>query len=101
MNILRNLFGNSANNASGNDLTVYVRPKMCQEILPIRVRLNQELSLNQNEDGYVVRKVTKAPRCPFEVEVFLEFDKRKRLASQRIENGEFVTEEDYIAQQAI
>ena len=91
MQFLKRLFGGSQSH-----LVIYVRPKMCQKILPLTIDLKNQLSLNDTEDGYFVRKVANEPRCPFEVEVTLYFDKKKRLINQEITNGEFVTEDTYL-----
>ena len=95
MNFLKRLFG-GGRTATG-DLVVYVRPKMCKQILRLQIDLTNQLSLNDMEDGYWVRKVANNPRCPFEVEVMLYFDKQKNLVNREITDGEFVTEAEYAA----
>jgi hypothetical protein len=94
MNFLKRLFGGGGRGSS-DALTFYVRPKMCDQIMTIEVNTKDQLSLNDNEDGYVVRKVAKHPRCPFEVEVMLHFDRNKKLTHQEISNGAFVEAQVY------
>lgn len=78
-----------------NILYVYVRPKLCKEVLRLRVDLVNQLSLNDDESGYLVRKEARGNRCPFPVEVVLHFDRSRRLTEKEITNGEFMTEADY------
>jgi hypothetical protein len=94
MNFLKKLFGIGGGGGS-DEFMLYVRPKMCNRVLPIEVKRIEQLSLNDNEDGYWVRKIANHPRCPFEVEVILHFDKAKKLTHKEISNGEFVDEQTY------
>lgn len=95
-NLLGKLFGGSR--SSGDDgYYVYVKPKMCQEVVRVRINMKSDLSPTENYDGYWVRKVASATRCPFQTEITLHFDKSRKLQNRDIENGEFVSEEDYLA----
>ena len=96
MDFLRKLFGGGGG-ARSDSIDVYVRPKMCDQILHLNINTRDQLSLNDSEDGYWVRKVANNPRCPFEVEVILHFDKNKRLLDREITDGEFVDEAAYQA----
>lgn len=101
MNFLKNLFsGGGTGGSDGRYLTLYVQPKMCQEILEVRVDLHNSLSRSDDESGYFVRKMASGTRCPFTAELYLEFDKGRNLLSKSIENGAFVTKEDYLAKQS-
>jgi hypothetical protein len=93
--LLEGLFGGSA--PRDNALYVYVRPKLCKEVLVVRVDLYNQLSLTEDESGYLVRKEARGNRCPFPVEVVLHFDRNRRVVEKEITNGEFVTEADYAA----
>ncbi len=98
MNFLKSLFGagNSSNSKDGG-YYVYVKPKMCQEIVRVRINMSNDLSPTDDYNGYWMRKVASATRCPFQAEFTLHFDKSRKLVDREIENGEFVTEEDYDA----
>lgn len=96
MNFLKRLLG-GAGEKPDRALYFYVRPKMCREIVRIRIDLLNQLSRTEDENGYFVRKEARAVRCPFPAEIHLTFDNGYRLTSQEIENGEFVTEADYEA----
>lgn len=94
MNFLKKLF--SGGGQSSNDgYYVYVKPKMCQEIVEVRINMKNDLSPTEDYNGYWVRKVASATRCPFQAEITLHFDKSRNLLDREIENGEFVTEVDY------
>ncbi|MEO1287985.1 MAG: hypothetical protein AAFV93_09455, partial [Chloroflexota bacterium] len=82
---------------SDNGYYVYVKPKMCKEIVQVRINLGSDLSLTDDTSGYWIRKVASATRCPFQAEFTLYFDKGRKLTDRTIENGEFVTEEEYQA----
>lgn len=96
MNFLKNLFGGSGGGSNDRGFYVYVKPKMCQEIIKVRIDMLNSLSQNDDGDGYFVRKTARGQRCPFAAEMTLFFDGNRRLIDKVIENGEFVTEEDFI-----
>lgn len=95
MNFLKNLFS-GGNQSKDGGYYVYVKPKMCQEIVRVRINKSNDLSLTDDMNGYWVRKVASATRCPFQAEITLHFDKSRKLQDREIENGEFVSEEDYL-----
>ncbi|GAB5493048.1 MAG: hypothetical protein Phog2KO_32630 [Phototrophicaceae bacterium] len=96
MNFLKSLF--SAGSGQSNDAYyIYVKPKMCQEIVEVRINMKNDLSPTDDYQGYWVRKVASAIRCPFQSEITLHFDKSRKLLNREIENGEFATKEEYIA----
>lgn len=94
MNFLKSLFSGPP---SDRGLYLYVKPKACQEILRIRIDTSNDLSLADSGDGYFVRKMARGNRCPFPVEMQIYFDKNRRMTDKQIENGEFVSQEEYDA----
>jgi hypothetical protein len=101
MNFLRNLFGGgSGSSDDGRSLFVYVRPKRCDQIVEVRIDLMNDLSTTDAGDGFWVRKIAQAIRCPFPAEIVLYFDKSKRITSREITDGEFVESAEYEAWQA-
>lgn len=98
MDFLRRLFGGGSPSPSGDrGIYVYVRPKMCKEVLRLRIDPMNNLSESDEGGTYFIRKMATGNRCPFPVEVTLYFDGSKRVTKREISNGEFVTEEDYNA----
>ncbi|MFW5690880.1 MAG: hypothetical protein ACOCXZ_00150 [Chloroflexota bacterium] len=76
-------------------LYIYVRPKRCNEIVEVRINLMNDLSQDEQGEGYFVRKMVTAIRCPFQAEVELYFDKGRNITSSAVTNGELVDEIDY------
>lgn len=93
--MLRKVF--SGGSQSDDGYYVYVKPKMCKEIVQVRINMKSDLSLTEDTNGYWVRKLASATRCPFQAEIILYFDKSRKLQNREIENGEFVSEEEYRA----
>ena len=94
MGFLKKLFG-SGSQREKDALYVYVRPKYCAQIVAVRVHLLNDLSWTDDGTGYFVRKVAQAVRCPFPAEVYLHFDKNRRLTGSEVEKGELVSKEEY------
>ena len=96
MNFLKTLFGGGGRNED-RGMYFYVRPKMCQEVLRIRVDPLNDLSRTDDGKGYWCRKLASAARCPFQAEVEIYFDKNKRMTGSDVTNGELVSEGEWAA----
>jgi hypothetical protein len=96
MQFLKRLFGSSAT-PKGRYITVYIKPKACQEILQVRIDTMNELSRNDEENGYFVRKLARGQRCPFQVEIEMSLDSGQNIIETTIINGTEATEADYNA----
>lgn len=94
MNFLKKLFGGDRQ-AHDDGYYVYVQPKMCKEIIRIRINLSNDLSLTDGDKGYWVRKAASATRCPFQSELTLYFNKSRQLIDKEIINGDYVDEATY------
>ena len=99
MNILKNLFGGGGRDED-RGIYFYVKPKMCQQILRVRVDPLNDMSQTDDGKGYWCRKVASAARCPFQAELELYFDKNKRFTTSDVTNGELVSEAEWLSQQA-
>ena len=99
MNFLKSLFGGGGRDED-RGIYFYVRPKMCKEVLRIRVDPLNDLSQTDDGKGYWCRKVASAARCPFQAEVELRFDKHKRYQDGEVTNGELVSEGEWQAGRA-
>lgn len=99
MNFLKNLFGGSNHRGSGDGRTfyVYVRPKRCDQLVEVRIDLFNDLSMDDTGNQFFIRKTAQAIRCPFAAEMTLYFDKNRKFINGEIENGDFVTSDDYAA----
>ena len=96
MNILKRLFGGGG---GGDDRGIYfyVQPKMCQEIVRVRVDPLSDLSRADEGNGYWCRKLASGHRCSFQAELALYFDKNKRFTRSEVVNGELVSEAEWLA----
>ena len=100
MDFLRKLFGGGGQRQDSSAYYIYVRPKMCKEIVRVRVNLTNDPSINDDESGYILRKTASATRCPFQSEITLHLNKSRDVVDREINNGEFVTQADYDAYMA-
>jgi hypothetical protein len=73
-----------------------VRPKRCQEIIPVRIDTYNEVSLT-DEGDYYARKIVRGGRCPFPAELHLYLNKDRRLVKVEVTDGEQVSAEEYEA----
>ena len=76
----------------------YVRCRRCGEVIKVRVDMRNDPS-EDDAGQYVVNKtlVGGARRCFARLEMTLTLDAGRRLQSQEVTGGEFVTEADYTA----
>jgi hypothetical protein len=84
----------------GDVLWVYVRCHKCGEAIKTRIDLRHDLTPNYSAEGrvtdYVLRKVLIGSRRCFEpIEVKLTFDPQRRVISQEIAGGQFISREEY------
>jgi hypothetical protein len=96
MGFFRRLFGGGPPAPKDRFVTYYVRPKRCDEIVPVRIDRNNDLSLT-DEGGYFVRKVARGERCPFPAELTVSFDSSRRESEVTVQDGERVSEAAYEA----
>ncbi len=101
---LRALFGGGGQpgvDRDGRALWVYVRPQRCDDVLRVRIDMMNDLSQRDDGDGYHVRKLASSAnyRCN-QVELELDFDRRRRLERREAHGGSFVEREDWQAWQA-
>lgn len=97
MNFFKRLFGGGGKRITDRHYYVYVKPKACQEVVRVGIDMMNDLSLNDEGNGYIVRKQGRGTRCPFPVEIALYFDANRALINQEIERGEWATLADYQA----
>jgi hypothetical protein len=92
MNFLKNLFGSGGSAKSDKRYFVFhVKCRRCGEVIAGRVDLDNDLSLNDAGDGYIVRKgLVGANRCFQQIEVELNFDSARQLTEKTITGGELV-----------
>ena len=103
MEILKRLFGKQGKAASGDDanaLVYYIKGAKCGAITRLRIDKYNELSLDDDGENYIARKVVVDNVCYGSVEIELRFDASRNEISRSIQGGTFVTREEYEAWQA-
>lgn len=104
MDFLRRLFGGGGAASSGSGergvMFFYVRARGCEEVVQVRVNLNNDLSQNDEESGFLVRKVAMGTKCLRSVEIVATFNAAKAFMSAEVTGGEQVTAAEYAVWQA-
>ena len=97
MDFFKRLFGGGAPKERGQ--YYYVKPTGCTEIVRVRVDTMNELSQNDENNGYFVRKSARGTsyKCTRSAELYLTFDGQKRLQNTEVTGGTLVTQADYEA----
>jgi hypothetical protein len=111
MGFLKKLFSSLSGGGGGADEghihREYIRCSRCGEQIAVRVDLRNELTAEYDaeedrEGDYVWRKGIVGSgqnRCFQTIEVELSFDANRQLASRSISGGEFITREEFDAQE--
>ncbi len=90
------LFGKGSPSHRPDGFFLNVRCSECAEEFNLFVNKQFELIQNFHEDGgmdYMLKKEIYGMGCRNHIYVTMQFDGRKNLVSQKIENGEFIEEE--------
>ncbi len=101
MDFLKRLFGGGGAARDTGGLYFYIRSRRSGEIIRLRLDLNQ-LSPEYDGDrisGYYTHKTLVGQRSFERLEADFTFDASKRLLEKSVTGGEFVTQEDWLAQQ--
>ena len=99
MNFFKNLFGGGGSSNSGRSQYYYVKPTGCTEVVRVRVDTMNEISQDDDNKGYFVRKSARGTdyKCTRTAEILFTYDANKRLINTEILGGTLVTEADYDA----
>ncbi|NIM94954.1 MAG: hypothetical protein GTO18_14730 [Anaerolineales bacterium] len=104
MSFLKNLFSRSSTEESDSNLYYfYVQCDRCSEKIRAHVDMRNDLSIRygdqESDDVYFTRKrIIGSQRCFTPIEVEMTFDSRRRLFDQQITGGQFITEEEFLAE---
>ena len=91
MSFLKNLFGGTSAKPEKKFHTFLVKCKRCGEIIEARIDLDNDLSMNDEGNGYIVRKgLMGGNRCFQQIEVELTFDSSRQIMEKTITGGTFV-----------
>ena len=92
MSFLKNIFNSTPAKPEKRYFTFNVKCNRCGEIIAGRVDLDNDLSLNDEGDGYHVRKGLMGngnTRCFQQINVELKFDSSRQLLEQQVIGGQF------------
>ena len=90
MGFLKNLFGGTPAKPEKHFYTFNVKCNRCGEIIEGHVDLDNDLSLNDEGNGYFARKMLMGSNgCFQQIEVELNFDSARQLLEKTIIGGEF------------
>lgn len=91
MGFLKNLFGGGSAKSDRRYYLFHVKCNRCGEILEGRVDLDNDLSLSDEGDSYLVRKgLVGNNRCFQRIEVEMKFTSNRTLIEQQVQGGTFV-----------
>lgn len=91
MNFLKKLFSGTAAAPQKRYYVFQVKCNRCGEVIEGRVDLDNDVSLNDEGDGYIVRKgLIGANRCFQQIEVMMKFTSSRELIEREIQGGTFV-----------
>ena len=88
MDFLKSLFSSTPAKPAKHFYTFNVKCKRCGEIIEGRVDLDNDLSLNDDGNGYFARKLLMGGnRCFQQIEVELNFDSTRQIQEKNITGG--------------
>ena len=91
MNFLKKLFNPELPKPEKHYYTFQVKCRRCGEVIDGRIDLDNDLSLNDEGNGYIVRKgLMGGNRCFQQIEVELNFNSSRQLQEKTITGGTFV-----------
>ena len=91
MDFLKHLFNSPAPKSRKNYYTFNVKCHCCGEIIEGRVDLDNDLSQNDEGNGYYARKLLMGSNLCFQqIEVELNFDSARQVVEKNITGGTFV-----------
>lgn len=100
MDFLRKLLGGGGSPRSGDvGLYFYIRPRGCQEVVRVRIDPNNDLSLEDDNSTYFVRKTVRGTtyKCTRSAELYISFGADRRIREIEVLDGEQVSEAEYNA----
>lgn len=91
MGFLKNLFGSTSAKPEKKYYIFHVKCNRCGEVIEGRVDLDNDLSLNDAGDGYIVRKgLIGNNHCFQRIEVEMQFTSERQPSEQNAQGGIFV-----------
>jgi hypothetical protein len=96
MNLLKKLLGGGASRPSDpSGMYYYVRSNRTGEVIQVRLNRENDLSLEDDEQGYFVRKMIVGQKSFDRMEAEFHFDRTRRFISCDVTGGTMVERDDY------
>ena len=92
---LRGLVGGEGRPRDPDGIYFYVRCGRCEQKLKVRADRRFDLVRDLDEGGYVLHKEMMDGTCFSLMYATVRFDEDKRIISQDVEGGEFISEEEF------
>jgi len=80
-------------------LWLYVRCDRCGEKIRVRIDRRYDVNPDYEKGGYILRKEILGYRCPQLIYATLHFDRNFNVTSRDITGGQFITREEFEAQE--
>ena len=92
---LKSLFAGAATPTDPNAIWFYVKCKRCGTPLAVRVDWRNELSADFENGGYLLSKEMMDNKCFTLMRAQIEFDAKRNIVKQTLDQGEFITLDEY------
>lgn len=82
-------------------IPIYVYSNRCRELIVAQIDIMNEVSLDEDNKGYFVRKVLHTSgkdRCFGQVEIEVWLDHNKEIVRQEVQGGRWLTAQEYQAE---
>ena len=99
---LARMLSGTPSNAAQSDIGMYyyVKARRSGEVIRIRINPNNDLSLNDEDNGYFVQKVAVGTRSFERVELEISYDENRKVVNAEVQGGTLVDQAAYDADQA-
>ncbi len=98
MDFLKKLFsGGSSGGSNERSRYFYIKPRGCDEVVRVRIDTLNDLSLNDEGNGYYVRKLVRGVKCFQQAELEVFFNKNRQIDQHTLTGGELVDEAAFAA----
>jgi hypothetical protein len=96
---IKSLFG-AGDERDRTGYWIYVRCGRCGEAIKTRVDLHNDLSLREGGGFRANKTLVGSQRCFERIEVMLTFDENRRLSEREILGGDFISAEEFEADES-
>lgn len=95
LEFIKNLFSGKGGT---NLVNIHLKDNKCGQKIKVVLRKTYDIQKVYDPDEeaeYKIRKVIICDNCYNKIKIYIEFDRKYEIIHNEIENGEFITEEEY------